>query len=254
MKKEVLLKLRRPLRIALSISLCIAAVCLMGACYGIYRSGTKPFTPETVAAAFRPIAIPVFVCLGLVLVSFLVELLVPSPVEKKNARQIRMLLNRLQQRIDLNLCSGELRTQVLALRADRKLFDRIGWGVLILSSVLFLTYGMNGSNFHPTHINASMVRAMYWLVPCCVVPFAYGCFAAGRNLSSMRMELELLKSAPKESRIAPPRPKADRRTLYIRTALLVLAVIFFVGGFFAGGTTDVLTKAVNICTECVGLG
>ncbi|MBO5868321.1 MAG: thioredoxin [Oscillospiraceae bacterium] len=40
----------------------------------------------------------------------------------------------------------------------------------------------------------------------------------------------------------------------MRWALLGVAVFLFVFGLFTGGTQDVLTKAVNICTECVGLG
>ncbi|MBR4862977.1 MAG: thioredoxin [Oscillospiraceae bacterium] len=40
----------------------------------------------------------------------------------------------------------------------------------------------------------------------------------------------------------------------MRYALLVVAVSILVYGYFAGGTNDVLTKAINICTECVGLG
>ena len=37
-------------------------------------------------------------------------------------------------------------------------------------------------------------------------------------------------------------------------AFLPMAVGLLLYGFFAGGTADVLTKAVNICTECIGLG
>ncbi|MBQ8769226.1 MAG: thioredoxin [Oscillospiraceae bacterium] len=48
--------------------------------------------------------------------------------------------------------------------------------------------------------------------------------------------------------------KADRKLLYIRLAVLGLALGVIVGGFVAGGTADVLAKAVAICTECVGLG
>ena len=254
MKKEALSKLRTPLRIALSISLFVAGICLMAACVGIYRSGDKPFSREAVAAAFGPIAIPVFLCIGLILLSFLMEALVPSPAEKKNLRQTRMLLKRFQERTDLSLCDEELRRQVLSLRADRKMFDRIGWTVLVISSILFLTYGTNSGNFHSTQINDSMIRAMYWLVPCSVVPFGYGIFAAYRNLGSMKTELELLKSAPKESKIAPPKRVENQKLVYLRAAVLIIALVCLVGGFFAGGTADVLTKAVNICTECVGLG
>ena len=40
----------------------------------------------------------------------------------------------------------------------------------------------------------------------------------------------------------------------LRLALLAVCIGFLLYGFFSGGTQDVLTKAVNICTECVGLG
>ena len=43
-------------------------------------------------------------------------------------------------------------------------------------------------------------------------------------------------------------------TRIVRYSLLGIGITLLVYGFFAGGTRDVLTKAVNICTECVGLG
>lgn len=50
---------------------------------------------------------------------------------------------------------------------------------------------------------------------------------------------------------------ADRASAHDKT---VTAVIFIVGavlfalGLIGGGAADVLAKAVNICTECIGLG
>ena len=43
-------------------------------------------------------------------------------------------------------------------------------------------------------------------------------------------------------------------TKYLVMWAAVVGLVILVYGFFAGGTADVLTKAVNICTECVGLG
>ena len=255
MKKEALLKLRKPLHIVLSISLFVAGICLMAACVGIYRSGDKPFTPESVAAAFGPISLPVFLCLGLILVTALYELIVPANAEKKApGRQTRMVLNRMQERIDLDKCDEELRKAVLAHRSSRKLFRMIGWTILVISSVLFLTYGTNPHNFHSTNITESMVRAMYWLLPCCLIPFLYGMFSSQKNLISMKSELELLKTAPKESKIAPHKKPARNMVVYVRAGIALFALAILIFGFLAGGTADVLTKAVNICTECVGLG
>ena len=40
----------------------------------------------------------------------------------------------------------------------------------------------------------------------------------------------------------------------VKTALLIIAVIFVIAGIFNGSMEDMLIKAINICTECVRLG
>ncbi len=40
----------------------------------------------------------------------------------------------------------------------------------------------------------------------------------------------------------------------LRLALLVLALGLILAGVLNGGLRDVLAKAANICTECIGLG
>lgn len=256
MNVTALSRIRKPLRILLTLSILVAALCLMGACLWIYHSGAQPFSRESVAVAFRPISIPVWLCVGLAFLALVAEFLMPPPEESQlPARQLRMLLKRMQDRTDLSRCSDELRSQVMHLRSDRKLYNWIGWIILSLSILLFLLYGLNKDNYHPTQITQSIMRSLLWLLPCTLVPFFYGVFSGSKNHSSMAKELELLKSAPKESRIPPVRHAAQRPwALYLRMALLVVGFVFLVYGAFTGGTMDVLTKAANICTECIGLG
>ncbi len=45
-----------------------------------------------------------------------------------------------------------------------------------------------------------------------------------------------------------------RALLAVRISVAVLASALIIFGIFAGGMTDVLGKAVKICTECIGLG
>ena len=40
----------------------------------------------------------------------------------------------------------------------------------------------------------------------------------------------------------------------VKIAVLIIAVIFVIAGIFNGSMEDMLIKAINICTECVGLG
>ena len=46
----------------------------------------------------------------------------------------------------------------------------------------------------------------------------------------------------------------EKKLRIVKIALLVVAVIFIIAGTKNGSMEDTLIKAVNICTECVGLG
>lgn len=256
MNKEALLKFHKPLRIILSAAILLTGLCLITACLGIFLSGIQPFSRESVAAAFRSIAIPLFLGLGISVICILAELLLPRSEEAQTpGRHLPMLLKRAQNRTDLSLCDAELRSEILALRSTRKLYHCTGMVILALSTVLFFTYGLNLRNYHPTYIDQTMIRALYWLVPCTVVPFVYGLFAAGKNRISMAKELALLKSAPKGSRIPVPRHSGhEKRDFVLRVGFLMLGLGFLIWGIFTGGARDVLTKAANICSECIGLG
>ena len=256
MNKPLPARVYQILRIVLSISIILAGVCLMAACFGIYHSGgDQPFSRESVAAAFGPIALPCCLCLGLVAVSFLLELFFPSPAEKKKpGRQTAMVLEKLQEKVDLSRCGAELKNAITAQRSVRRRFQIVGWVLLIVSGIVFLSYGANPHNFHQSQINGSMIAAMYRFVPCCLIPYGYGVWAAYASRRSMEEEIKLLKTAPAESKIAAPAKAGSKKLTVLRNALLLLGIGILVFGYFTGGTADVLTKAVNICTECVGLG
>jgi len=255
MNSESLSRLRKPLRILVSLSVLLAGLCLMWACLHIYHSGgPQPFSRESVAAAFRPVAIPLFLCLAVILLSLPAQFLFPKE-HQGSVRQLRMTLHRAQAEADLSSCAEELREEILLLRSNRRLYDRTGQVILVFSTILFLTYGLNGRNFQPVQIDSSIIRAMFWLLPCTAVPFAYGVFAARKNRASMEQELDLLKYAAKVSSPLPSGSHRHRRRIaFVRTGLLIIALVFLLWGLLAGGTADVLTKAVNICSECIGLG
>ena len=41
---------------------------------------------------------------------------------------------------------------------------------------------------------------------------------------------------------------------YVRWGVLAVALALTVTGILTGGFQDVLTKAINLCSECIGLG
>ena len=62
-----------------------------------------------------------------------------------------------------------------------------------------------------------------------------------------------MKSAPK--RLPEPFAARDARSPRLTRCLLLAAAITLIAlGVLNGGMRDVLVKAINICTECIGLG
>lgn len=64
-------------------------------------------------------------------------------------------------------------------------------------------------------------------------------------------------SGPVKGKVTPADPPACARTKKVgrlRTVLIIAAVLLMAAGIYNGSALDVLGKAINICTECVGLG
>ena len=231
--------------IVLSVVAVIAGVCLIAACISINSIGDRPFSAEAVKTAFATIAIPVYLCVALVIGGFILDGFLAKPTEKSIVPKQHAAMLEKYYRNDPSLKNSRG-------RKNRLIHRSIALGLLVIGSVVFLSYGLNGANFDTHDITNSMKNAMFVLLPCMAVPFGYAVFAAYYAKVSMARELDALRNAgatPDRS-LAP----VDRRLLWIRWAILGIGIVLLVVGFVSGGTEDVLTKAVNICTECVGLG
>ena len=108
-----------------------------------------------------------------------------------------------------------------------------------------------------------MINAMLFILPCAVIGLA-SIYATVMicNASYVR-ELEVVKKALRSSQQSAVNGQQsanakseqnEKMLLGARLTILVLAVTFITIGIFNGGMADVLQKAINICTECIGLG
>ena len=255
MTNELANRIRRIFGIVLSVSIAAAGICLIWACVGIYRTGDHPFSREAVAAAFSPIAVPVYLCLALVIIGFVLDLILPAPASRRKVeKNLELILEKLHGKTDLSQCSEALRGEIIAQQRSRKLHRRITAVLLIIGSIIFLVYALREGAFHQSQINDSMVRAMTVLLPCMAVPCIWAVYAAYRRTASIEKEIALLKQVSGGKASDKQTAATTDRTKLIRNVIAVLAIAFLIYGFCTGGTADVLTKAVNICTECVGLG
>ncbi len=240
--------------VLLCLSVAVAGICLTAQCLLIYRSGEQPYSTESVAAAFSQIALPLYFCGALILLGIFIKPFLPSP-RKSFEKNYPFILKRLQQSTDLSLCPQQLQADIQKLRRRQQLVQSLSLVLLAAGSIFFLSYGTNPEHFHKTDVNTSMVKAMYYLLPSMALPFAFGVFAAYYGKKTTIQEIELLKQAPSEAKTAIIKSTAPKRSvMWLRLGILALAVFMICFGYLIGGAADVLTKAVNICTECIGLG
>ena len=251
--------LRLVYHILVTIALLVAGACLIAACVAIYRSGPnpgdQPFTREVVEQHFAPIALPVWLSIAVAVLGFVLKPLLPAPAAPKADMTATVLKNR-TDRTDLSACPAELKAAVEKERRMRRIHKGITGGLLVIGAVLFLCYALNVNNFDKSAISPAMKAAMWILIPCFGVPFAYGVFTAYFNRGSEKRELALLKQAPAEAVSPAPAavPMSERWVLVARYAVMAVAIAALLIGAIGDGWMDVLTKAINICTECIGLG
>ncbi len=246
--------LLRSYTVLLCLSLAVAGICLIAQCLLIYRSGEQPYSTESVANAFSEIAAPLYFCGAMIMVGIFIKPLLPIP-RKKAEKNYAFILQRLQQTTDISLCSQQFQNDIQNLRRRQRLVRILAWLLLAAGSIFFLSYGTNPDNFYKAEINASMVKAMYRLLPSMALPFAFGIFAAYYDKRCIQKAIELLKNAPSAAKVAAVKTtEAQQSVTYLRWSILAVAAFLICFGYFIGGSADVLTKAVNICTECIGLG
>ena len=253
MENRKFILLRRIFGILLSISILTAGICLIAGCLSIYNSGDKPYSREAVAATFAKISVPVFICLGLTVISLIVELVFPLDSKVKNPPPVHMTHKRLYDLKDTDNCDGATSLIIKKERNRRKINVLICIILVAIACIATVPCALDMLYFHPEDINKSVATTFTSLAIYMIIPFGYAVFSAYRNEKSMRREIDILKQLPAAERTEPAAER-DVWVVILRTLLLALGALLLIYGFVSGGTADVLTKAINICTECIGLG
>jgi len=244
--------------ILLSVSILIAGVCLICGCLTIYFSEDHTYSREIVAETFQTISIPVYVCLILALISAVWEFISPLNHSKiKPVKDYKSIISKLSAKKDFTDSDNNHIRSVNAERNKRKIHTVIRTCVIVITSIVFLVYALNSNNFHQSEINNSMIKAMLILIPCLIAAFGYAIFTAYYCVKSYERELELIKQLPtavSTAELTKNKCLSNKTITIIKAVIVVLTITIILYGYITGGTADVLAKAINICTECIGLG
>jgi hypothetical protein len=123
--------------------------------------------------------------------------------------------------------------------------------VLILDYLIFL------ASFTVENLNGDIMAAFAVVLPLAAIAIAVHIPRIYYEEYCAEKELSLLKQSVKDNgkpTLAKTVSKSDKSERVIRYAILCIAALLVVLGIFNDGVTDVLQKAVKICTECIGLG
>ena len=250
-------RVRVCLRWAAAAAILMLLLLLAWQCVDIYRTGIANvdetgvllqaiYTRADVAARLKALSVPIFSLLAVIVAAGIAH--AGHPAEAKPAGMTAE--NRLR------LMRGRVREIPAAALREKKLRIGVyvGTGAVLLVCVAFmLLYLLDGSHFTSWDMESVMGDMLKHLAPWTALGLA-AVYAAGiLRDGSMQRECAALKRAEFSSK----QPKEQKRRTgmpILRACMLAAAVLFIVLGVMNGGLYDVLVKAINICTECIGLG
>ena len=253
-------KLRRVYSVFLGIWTLFVGVLFVVQVWRIFLSGGG-FTVESVSVKFFEILVPFII--WAVAVVFGGVFALAFPVFEKPVAYIdpRSTLKKLKARLPQN--DGDR----YALNA-RFVAWCVCFFIALACAIVAGVYLMNSFyepvanvGFLAEHEEAErIVRALPWVFAAFGVAIAVSFF----DRYSLQKEIALVKSQiaenakkgviVKNKSLQKPTQSNQRTTLFVRATIGVVAIVLIVWGIINGGMADVLGKAINICTQCIGLG
>jgi len=260
----------RVLRLVYSICLA-AATLIMGGAFiaqilNIYTSGPdKPFTREIVTEHLTELLPVCLVWIASVIGGCVIWLICPPKTATLRYASPVKAYCRLRSRLPDNM-GEEFKKQYKKLKTRTVLSVIFRVAAIVISAacaIVTAVYLIDVSNFpaDPARINAEVIAAMArvlictWIsMSCFILLNIYEHFSAKRLLPTAKLLVaEAVKSDTAVN--GKKQPKSHKKAIIAaRISVLAVAVVLIVWGLMNGGAEDVLSKAIAICTECIGLG
>lgn len=241
----------------------------------IFAGGTHPYTPQNISEKFSQIAIPAYIGLALIILSLVVSLLLPDIKEKVKpfALSDSAIVKRLQRRIPIqNAVEEETLQAVYAWRVKNVLSWCVCSLLIAVCLIVSFAYLLGGfapvskQGFFAEHSSAEFIlRCLPWLMGA----FGAGVFAVYFNTFTQNKQITLMKTllanAVRRGEKSSVSVVAPKKNLFaftqsvwfvpvVRGIVGALAITLIIVGICTGGMGDVLSNAITICTQCIGLG
>ena len=266
--------------IALSLMTAVTGALFIWQTLDIYLSGgSRPFTREIVLERLNRIA-PAFWIWGvMVAVGFIIWEVFAVSYKRAPLKDDCYALRRLKKRVPQKVGESGLASLKAVKRGELiNLIVKLCAAALCLAGVAYgIAYLATASNFPKTDVNGEMLNMAAHLAPCVFAALLILCgvtlylsLSAKKQLPHVKQIIASAKADEKNGVEAVyvtgntavadlyGRWKALSNHKYfilgVRIAIAVFAVTFIILGIVNGNMRAILIKAINICTECIGLG
>lgn len=246
-------------RLLAAYTILIAAL-ICWQCADIYRDAYSPerlsdqgtllervYTPEKVSVRLNGVLV-LSAAYPVVLAGVLLTRRFDDPTRQRVYADPEYLLAQLKKRVGA-LPPGAVQEERRRMRA------RIVSGAVIAGCGAFcLTYLLDRRNFASWDLETVMAGMLRQITPCLLLAFITACAASEFSRRSALREVDVLKGASGTERMQPREKSAHMSESIGRLIILAIAIVFIVLGVMNGDPRSVLTKAIRICMECIGLG
>ena len=255
--------------------------------WALYSVGEKAFSRSSIANYFAPISPFVWLWLLAVVGAAVIWYIFPTS-EKKCAAMIspKLTLTKLRGRLPQPLLTQSMQQSengATECSASKKESVKriVVWGfctLLCIACAIVATVYLTGeyalkaqTGFFASHGEAERIlRALPWVfggIFACIGACYYDEYSVKQEITLVKTEIAenakkgiKAQSAQKKrtwfEKVSDKIPflKSKWFMVSVRGAIGVAAVVLIVMGIDNGGMADVLEKAINICTQCIGLG
>lgn len=242
---------------AVSVIVVVLGIVLILSALDIYQADPTgaPYSPATISAHFHNISILVYCALVLIAGGVLLDVFAPVKAERpKPIRDQRAIMRKAAAKSGMP--SVEEQKRIDKERLIRTCITAGCVGLFTGLMVYPLIYVIFFHDYAAANPNAEVIKSTLIVFIPAIVGFALWHVGAILVSKSYQRQTDLYKSIKNTEQ----KPDIVEKTAskvpvcILRCSILAIAVIFIVMGILNGSAYDVLTKAVAICTECIGLG
>ncbi|MDE5562113.1 MAG: hypothetical protein K2J01_00930 [Clostridiales bacterium] len=250
-----------------TVAVGLAIICVAADIYYTGKDTGVIYSRAIVGERLTALAIPLIFLIAAIILGAVFPL-----YKVKAARQPESTLDKLKARIPQS-GEGDSVEFTAAQNAYKKaaIIRLVAWLVALAAAlagaIATLCYLVDTAQFSGKDVTGEIFNLVKNILPWLCVAFAAtiaatvtsGIFASKQVAAAKTMiknggQTVAQKAEPKFITVIKSIIAKPAFTWAVRGCIFVLAVTFIILGIVNGGANDVLVKAVNICTECIGLG